>query len=381
MDHPDLDNLRKAHTQALSVASALNEGRRARELVERVLRSKSTTPRPTLTKKKKRASDSNKDSRRAPPPVDSSGSSASLPQSIMKKWGRKSEKTKTALGFSNAAVPPSSHDNFDQVNELAVRFDVLEAQLIDFGEAARLWSTSAHGSMRSLSNVALALLETCRPTHGEHYETDSLVERLVEFRRVLSSCEREVCQATIEQTEEILPPLERLIFAFKSPRRVIHKRHDKLLDYQTHHRDQDINLADTAATDFTTLSRKLQAELPLFIAAIEKAFRHFVLALATLQRHHYERLHGLLGQFQECVLDPTSKNVQPGELLLETWHAAHVIPRQQFLALPSCRSDGPSLRFSLPLASVRTADIIFCFSRTNRQGHQAASRPRASTRD
>lgn len=334
-NHPDLINLQQANTQALHMASALNEGRRARELVEHVLRSKGSFSR--FSVKKRKSEPPSKDNRKAPPPLDRAASSGSIPQIMLKKWSRKTEKAKTALGFESAVVPTACHATFDEVNDYAVRFDLLEMSFISFGEEMRVWSASAAEHLASLKFLTLAFIETCRPMRHEQYEIQGLLDRVLDFQHVLTSCEMDIVDTTTTQVEGLLPTLEKLIFAFKGPRKIILKRNAKLLDYQSL-RTTHQSAAEEAATDFASLSNKLLSELPTFLSAAGSAFNFILAAFTSIQAKYFHDLQVRLVKFQESHC--TTSTIPSGGQLVDEWRKAHMTTRQQLFALPSCRTEG-----------------------------------------
>lgn len=278
------------------MAGALNEGLRARELISHITRSKD---RRTLFVK-----GNHKKQSQSLSTLTTSASTNSFSRVMNKKWNRNSEKTRKAAGLAHTAIPPAARNSYDLVNELVDQFDALESCLISFGQHARSWSETACHNVRSCHRLVGAYLDLCRPIGTTHSEDESSFARILDFRHLLSTIESETSQMAIDSVEtELLPPLEKLIYAFKSPRKVIEKRALRLIDlqYQQPKATQEPSCLD-AGRDFVSLSERLLLELPHFLASIHRAFEAVLFSFAEIQQNHFGLLHRHLQAFSDLHL-------------------------------------------------------------------------------
>lgn len=320
------------------MASALNEGRRTRELVERITKPQSSSSSSSKFFMMRKASVKHKrgHSKKQASAHASQPSSSSLSHSATKKWSRSAERSKHAIGFDTVLVPQNDHSGYELVQDLVRRFSLLEHSLITFGEQARAWSSRVRQHVGALTWMVLALTETYKPLRGEQYEIGGSLDRLIDFRHALTDIESHTCPKTMVKVEEMLPSLEKLVFAFKNPRKIIDKRALRLLDYQSARRagssePEATVKRDVSEGDYISLTNRLACELPAFLTAINKAFEQVLLHFSVIQAEHFAEVQQAMSSFAE-------------EKIGESDGAAEITAvQEQFFALPSCRTEGESL--------------------------------------
>ncbi|GAA6001811.1 hypothetical protein JCM10207_002331 [Rhodosporidiobolus poonsookiae] len=317
--HPDLPLLQRANTDMLMVAEHINEYKKRNDVVARVV-----------------AKEKNSQRR------DSARSISAMGTTVTKKFLRTSQKAKTALGF-----PENGGD--EMFDTLVALVDSTRSGVLRFSNEMREWTKTTKGQLEAQVSMVEGWINMYAPMANEHNGAGVSHERLTIFldEVLIPIIEGPWRELDHEVRRSLILKTDHLLSLFESPRQVIGKRNDKMLD---HHRYLAKKLpADRRGSeDFLVLSAQLLEELPRFLGSVSRYFNiivgHFAGAQAAYHEAVQERWNAFAEQYLSQIPDGSYDDIEA------TFAAQHQPLAQMMdtlavgLGLSSSQSNSPSNR-------------------------------------
>ncbi|GAA5832229.1 hypothetical protein JCM11251_004286 [Rhodosporidiobolus azoricus] len=275
-DHPDRPLLQRANTDMLMVAEHINEVKKRTDAVSRIVNKEKSTQR--------------RDS-----------ALSSMGNSVTKKLLRSSQKAKTALGFAE-------NGGDEMFDTLVALVDSTRSGVLRFSNEMRDWTKSTKAALEAQVAMVEGWIDMYAPMAGEHNAANASHQRLCIFldEVLLPIIEGPWRELDYEVRRSLILKTDHLLSLFESPRQVIAKRNDKMLD---HHRYLAKKLpADRRGSeDFLVLSSQLLEELPRFLGSVSRYFNIIVGHFAGAQAAYHEAVQERWNAFAEQWLEQVSE--------------------------------------------------------------------------
>ncbi|BGP12786.1 hypothetical protein JCM10213v2_000703 [Rhodosporidiobolus nylandii] len=274
-DHPDRPLLQRANADMLMVAEHINEHKKRNEVVARIV-------------------NKDKHSQRRD---QSRGSISSMGTTVTKKLLRSSQKAKTALGFAE-------NGGDEMFDTLVALVDSTRSGVLRFSNEMRDWTKSTKAALEAQVAMVEGWIDMYAPMAGEHTAASMSYQRLCIFldEVLIPIIESPWRELDYEVRRSLILKTDHLLSLFESPRQVIAKRNDKMLD---HHRYLAKKLpADRRGSeDFLVLSSQLLEELPRFLGSVSRYFNIIVGHFAGAQAAYHEAVQERWNAFAQQWLD------------------------------------------------------------------------------
>ncbi|GAA5887492.1 hypothetical protein JCM6882_001427 [Rhodosporidiobolus microsporus] len=282
-EHPDRPLLQRANTDMLMVAEHINEVKKRTDAVSRIVNKE-------------------KNSQRRDSALSTMGNT------VTKKLLRSSQKAKTALGFAE-------NGGDEMFDTLVALVDSTRSGVLRFSNEMRDWTKSTKAALEAQVAMVEGWIDMYAPMAGEHNAASVSHQRLCIFldEVLLPIIEGPWRELDHEVRRSLILKTDHLLSLFESPRQVIAKRNDKMLD---HHRYLAKKLpADRRGSeDFLVLSAQLLEELPRFLGSVSRYFNiivgHFAGAQAAYHEAVQERWNGFAEQWLEQVSDGSYDDIE-----------------------------------------------------------------------
>ncbi|GAA6059521.1 hypothetical protein JCM10212_006019 [Sporobolomyces blumeae] len=253
-DHPDYAALKRANTDMLVVADAINESKKRSETVARIV-----------------SKDKNGQRR------ESTKSISSMGTTVTKKLLRTSQKAKGIFGD-----PVTGGDEI--FDTLVALVDSTRSAVLRFSNEMRDWTRTTKAALEAQVTMVEGWIDLYAPMAGEYEVSGGPHHRLCVFldETLIPIIEGPWRELDDEVRRSLILKTDHLLSLFENPRQVIAKRNDKLLD---HHRYLAKKLPSDrkGSEDFMILSSQLLEELPRFLGSVSRYFNIIVAHFAGAQ--------------------------------------------------------------------------------------------------
>ncbi|GAA5980289.1 hypothetical protein JCM11641_005531 [Rhodosporidiobolus odoratus] len=277
-DHPDYPLLKRANTDMLMVAEHINETKKKLEVVDRVV-------------------NKDKHSQRR------DASRASISSTVTKKLLRSSQKAKSAMGFSEQQGDDQLFDT------LCALVDSTRSGVLRFSNEMRDWTKSTRTALEAQVAMVEGWIDMYAPMAGEHNAASMSHQRLCIFldEVIIPIIEGPWRELDHEVRRSLVLKTDHLLSLFESPRQVIAKRNDKMLDYHRY-LAKKLPSDKRGSEDFLVLSSQLLEELPRFLGSVSRYFNIIVGHFAGAQAAYHEAVQEQWNSFAEQWLEQISGN-------------------------------------------------------------------------
>ncbi|BGP44839.1 hypothetical protein JCM10450v2_000654 [Rhodotorula kratochvilovae] len=266
--HPDRVALQRANADMLMVAEHINEVKKKQDAVSRVVNKEKTSQR--------------------------RDSSRSISSSVTKKLLRSSQKAKTAFGFAE-------NGGDEMFDTLVALVDSTRSGVLRFSNEMRDWTKSTKAALEAQVNMVEGWINMYAPMAGERHSAASASHRrlCIFLDEVLipiiegpwRELDHEVRRSLILKTDHLLS-------LFESPRQVIAKRNDKMLDH-SRYLAKKMPVDRRGSEEFLLLSSQLLEELPRFLGSVSRYFNIIVGHFAGAQAAYHEAVQERWSAFAE----------------------------------------------------------------------------------
>ncbi|GAA5926619.1 hypothetical protein JCM3775_001067 [Rhodotorula graminis] len=266
--HPDRVALQRANADMLLVAEHINEVKKKQDAVNRVV---------------------GKDK-----PNQRRESSRSISSSVTKKLLRSSQKAKTAFGF-----PDNGGD--EMFDTLVALVDSTRSGVLRFSNEMRDWTKSTKAALEAQVNMVEGWIQMYAPMAGERHSPASVSHRrLCIFldEVLIPIIELPWRELDYEVRRSLILKTDHLLSLFESPRQVIAKRNDKMLDH-ARYLAKKLPVDRRGSEEFLLLSSQLLEELPRFLGSVSRYFNIIVGHFAGAQAAYHEAVQERWNAFAE----------------------------------------------------------------------------------
>ncbi|GAA5913958.1 hypothetical protein JCM8208_007010 [Rhodotorula glutinis] len=266
--HPDRVALQRANADMLLVAEHINEVKKKQDAVNRVVGKDKSNQRRE--------------------------SSRSISSSVTKKLLRSSQKAKTAFGF-----PDNGGD--EMFDTLVALVDSTRSGVLRFSNEMRDWTKSTKAALEAQVNMVEGWIQMYAPMAGERHSAASVSHRrLCIFldEVLIPIIELPWRELDYEVRRSLILKTDHLLSLFESPRQVIAKRNDKMLDH-SRYLAKKLPVDRRGSEEFLLLSSQLLEELPRFLGSVSRYFNIIVGHFAGAQAAYHEAVQERWNAFAE----------------------------------------------------------------------------------
>ncbi|KAF9194572.1 hypothetical protein BGZ50_006085 [Haplosporangium sp. Z 11] len=339
-EHTDFENLVTVQKDMLQVAEEINEIKKRKDIVEKIVGSK-----------KKNDSD------------------IVYAHGFNKKFSRTTQQLRQAVGGSEVTV--------DILFEaLLEKFNLQQRLIREFAKYIQTWLVSIKQFFDTQEAFAMTLAEIYGmvPTHRNDESQSITVVR--EFHRSLTQFSKTIgreLEGRLKKT--VYKSMENFLKLFSGPLQVMKKREKKLLDYDSvrgmKERGETIdkNMLESAAA-YSAINEQLVDELPKFLGLTTQYFDLIVMEFSKVQMFFYEQVKAKVLEYYVEYMDSTAAASRDLPTYLEQMNIC-----EDYIGAMQ-RPDGPISRLeriSLIRNAASTHDMAFYEMR------QTASRRKRST--
>ncbi|KAF9974857.1 hypothetical protein BGZ73_001672, partial [Actinomortierella ambigua] len=281
-EHKDHDALAKAQVDIHSVADEINEIKKRKDIVEKIVGSK-----------KKNDSD--------------------VVHGFNKKFARTAQQLRQAVGGSEVTV--------DILFEaLLEKFNLQQKLILDFAKYIRAWLVSMKLYFDNQEAMATTLSEvyTLAPIYSNS-EMDASV-RVKKYHQELAQFSRTIGRELESQLKRtVYKSIDNFLKLYSGPLQVMKKREKKLLDYDRVREAKDRgdtidkHMEESAAA-YTAINAQLIEELPKFMGLMTQYFDRIVMEFGKIQVFFYEKVKTKLLTFYIENIDSSLSRLSPGDL-------------------------------------------------------------------
>nr|XP_018259506.1 uncharacterized protein I303_07574 [Kwoniella dejecticola CBS 10117]OBR81664.1 hypothetical protein I303_07574 [Kwoniella dejecticola CBS 10117] len=314
--HPDYFSIRTAAQMSKAIAVEIDEAKRRKDVVSNVINSK-------------KAPSTNVSPKENKPPA-----SKLLGLKRFRKDKAASSTVSLALSKSAsstelslpAVIPDHSMSSF---KDLAVKVEELDQCVRRVGKEIILWTAAAKEVLVAEDGVMRTWLRVVQLE-----PSDATDRRMLEFRKVIDSTISEVWRDLNDEVrQQIMPIFAKLLESTSNPRKVIHKRDVKYLDYTRYHalkaskKTIERSLASSAA-EFVALHTQLVDELPAFLEGCLRILDIALVGFAKAQAKYHVGIKERLAAYEEAWMvlplspkverSPTDTSTPRG--IVKAWH-------------------------------------------------------------
>ncbi|GAA5850043.1 hypothetical protein JCM8547_000991 [Rhodosporidiobolus lusitaniae] len=298
-DHPDRPLLQRANAEMLSVAEHINEAKKRNEVVSRIVNKE-------------------KQSQRRDSALSAMGTT------VTKKLLRSGQKAKSALGMSE-------NGGDEMFDTLVALVDSTRSGVLRFSNEMRDWSKSTKAALEAQVSLVEGWIDMYAPMAENNAAASHSHRRLCIFldEVLIPIIEGPWRELDHEVRRSLILKTDHLLSLFESPRQVIAKRNDKMLD---HHRylAKKLPVDRRGSEDFLVLSAQLLEELPRFLGSVSRYFNiivgHFAGAQAAYHEAVQERWNGFAESWLEQISDGPYDEIeasfaaqhQPADQMMDT---------------------------------------------------------------
>ncbi|GAA5994924.1 uncharacterized protein JCM10292_004432 [Rhodotorula paludigena] len=283
-DHPDRVSLQRANTDMLMVAEHINEHKKRNDAVSRIVNKDKTSQR--------------------------RDSSRSISSTVTKKLLRSSQKAKSALGFAE-------NGGDEMFDTLVALVDSTRSGVLRFSNEMRDWTKSTKAALESQVNMVEGWINMYAPMAGERRQSPAGAShhRLCVFldEVLIPIIEGPWRELDHEVRRSLILKTDHLLSLFESPRQVIAKRNDKMLDH-SRYLAKKLPSDRRGSEDFLLLSSQLLEELPRFLGSVSRYFNiivgHFAGAQAAYHESVQERWNAFAEQWLVQVADGSYADIE-----------------------------------------------------------------------
>lgn len=267
--HEDMPNIQKAEIDMKEVADAINEAKRRKELVEKYM----------------------------DPSSKGMNIKSSMKHSVTKKMDRFITAMTQFAGLRNKTVDSKFEDERN-------KFVDLQEVLKSFQRGVLAWLKGVKDTFDCHQKLTVTLVEYC---------ADRPPRQLAKYgEAVYSGLQLEVKSHTIYVENYILEPLKTTLGHFQEPAFIIHKRDQKLLDYD--HVNHELDKAKEsekiallkedrkiAKRTYVAMNQQLLEDLPEFRARVHEMFTHLLSVFCRARLHFHKKCMEI---WKRNVMDP-----------------------------------------------------------------------------
>ncbi|OCF78769.1 hypothetical protein I204_00713 [Kwoniella mangroviensis CBS 8886] len=320
--HPDYFAIRTAAQMSKAIATEIDEAKRRKDVVSNAI-----NPNP---KKTTSTNVSPKDNRQPASKLlglkrfkkdksapNASNSNVSLPLS----------KSTSSNELSLPAVIPES--SLSALKDLVVKVEDLDQCVRRVGKEVILWTAAAKEVLVAEDGVMKTWLRVVQLE-----PSDPTDRRMLEFRKVIDTIISEVWKELNDEIrQQIMPIFSKLLESTSNPRKVIHKRDTKYLDYTRYHALRASKkiverIVMQSAGEFVALHTQLVDELPAFLEGCLRILDIALVGFAKAQAKFYQGVKDRLSAFEEAwVVLPLSPNIERSPTntktsrgIVKAWH-------------------------------------------------------------
>ncbi|WWD07212.1 hypothetical protein V865_005309 [Kwoniella europaea PYCC6329] len=320
--HPDYFAIRTAAQMSKAIATEIDEAKRRKDVVSNAI-----NPNP---KKTTSINVSPKDNRQPASKLlglkrfkkdksapNASNSNVSLPLS---------KSTSSNESSLPAVVLESS---LNALKDLVVKVEELDRCVRRVGKEVILWTAAAKEVLVAEDGVMKTWLRVVQLE-----PSDPTDRRMLEFRKVIDMIISEVWKELNDEIrQQIMPIFSKLLESTSNPRKVIHKRDTKYLDYTRYHalrasKKTVERIVIQSAGEFVALHTQLVDELPAFLEGCLRILDVALVGFAKAQARYHQGVKDRLSAFEEAwVVLPLSPNIERSPTntktsrgIVKAWH-------------------------------------------------------------
>ncbi|GAA6047316.1 hypothetical protein JCM3770_001883 [Rhodotorula araucariae] len=321
--HPDRIALQRANAEMLMVAEHINEVKKKQDAVNRVV---------------------NKEK-----PAQRRDSSRSISSSVTKKLLRSSQKAKTAFGFAE-------NGGDEMFDTLVALVDSTRSGVLRFSNEMRDWTKSTKAALEAQVSMVEGWITMYAPMAGEsHSAASASHRRLCIFLDdvLIPIIEGPWRELDHEVRRSLILKTDHLLSLFESPRQVITKRNDKMLDH-SRYLAKKIPADRRGSEEFLLLSSQLLEELPRFLGSVSRYFNIIVGHFAGAQAAYHEAVQERWSEFAEQWLVQVENG---GYEDIEASFASHHQPINQMMDTLAAGLGLAVAQSSFPLSRQRSSRL------------------------
>ncbi|WWC72819.1 uncharacterized protein I206_106783 [Kwoniella pini CBS 10737] len=314
--HPDYFSIRTAAQMSKAIAMEIDEAKRRKDVVSNAINSKKAPATNTSPKENK-----------AP---------ASKLLGLKRFRKDKAASSTTSLALSKSAsstelnlpavIPEHSLSSF---KDLVVKVEEIDQCVRRVGKEVILWTAAAKEVLVTEDGVMRTWLRVVQLE-----PSDATDRRMLEFRKVIDGTITEVWKDLNDEVrQQIMPIFAKLLESTSNPRKVIHKRDAKYMDYTKFHalkaskKNIERSVIQSAA-EFVALHSQLVDELPAFLEGCLRIFDIALVGFARAQAKYHIGIKDRLAAYEEAwMVLPLSPNVQQSPIntstsrgIVKAWH-------------------------------------------------------------
>ncbi|KAG0209136.1 hypothetical protein BGX28_010515 [Mortierella sp. GBA30] len=273
-DHTDFENLVTVHKDMLQVAEEINEIKKRKDIVEKIVGSK-----------KKNDSD--------------------IVHGFNKKFARTTQQLRQAVGGSDVTV--------DILFEaLLEKFNLQQRLVREFAKYIQAWLLSIKQFFDTQEALASTLVEIYGMAPVHRHDEHHSITVVQEFHRNMTQFSKSIgreLEGRLKKT--VYKSMESFLKLFSGPLQVMKKREKKLLDYDNVRGMKergdtiDKNMLESAAA-YTAINEQLVDELPVFLGLTTQYFDLIVMEFSKVQMYFYEQVKAKILDYYAEFMDPTA---------------------------------------------------------------------------
>ncbi|KAF9943340.1 hypothetical protein BGZ67_000019 [Mortierella alpina] len=273
-EHSDFENLVTVQKDMLQVAEEINEIKKRKDIVEKIVGSK-----------KKNDSD--------------------IVHGFNKKFARTTQQLRQAVGGSEVTV--------DILFEaLLEKFNLQQRLVREFAKYIQAWLLSIKQFFDTQEAFALTLVEIYGMVPVHRNDENHSITVVKEFHRNLTQFSKSIgreLEGRLKMT--VYKSMESFLKLFSGPLQVMKKREKKLLDYDSVRGMKergdtiDKNMLESAAA-YTAINEQLVDELPKFLGLTTQYFDLIVMEFSKVQMFFYAQVKAKMVDYYTEFMDPTA---------------------------------------------------------------------------
>ncbi|KAF9415575.1 hypothetical protein BGZ94_000061 [Podila epigama] len=285
-DHADHENLVVAQKEILQVAEEINEIKKRKDIVEKIVGSKKKNDSDTITRHVN----------------DSHG--------FNKKFARTTQQLRQAVGGSDVTV--------DILFEaLLEKFNLQQRLIREFVKHIQNWLISIKQYFDTQEAFAMNLLDIFSMVPIHRQDENSRILLIKEYQKSLSQFSKTIGRELENRLKKtVYRSIEQFLKLFSGPLQVMKKREKKLLDYDNVRGMKergdtiDKNMLESANA-YTAINEQLLDELPKFLGLTTQYFDLIVMEFSKVQVYFYQQVKLRNHEFFIAHIDSAARDLAP----------------------------------------------------------------------